>query len=372
MRIGAALSTDPDPANAAAEAAEEARSRLGEAETSLAVLGPPGRAPSGRAQSFGAAHTFASQPHRKGRMDRAIGIIGAPSSAGAFSPGQEKAPEALRRAGLVDRLRDADLVVVDHGDIPAWRWRPDPGRPRAQNVGDVVTSALNVAERVRTVLAAGEVALVLGGDCTVGLGTVAGHLPNDKTLGLVYFDLHPDLNVPDSVPEGALDWMGVAHMLGEDQAVPELREFGPRQPLLDNDQLLLFAYGREHATPWELEVIQRRSLQTVPLEEVAAHPEAAAAAALQRAEIGWDKLLIHFDVDTVDFTDAPLSENTGRNSGLSLHAALLALGTLVQSSRLSALTITELNPDHGAEDGSTIDRFVEGLVGCLAGVPASA
>ena len=166
--------------------------------------------------------------------------------------------------------------------------------------------------------------------------------------------------------------MGVAHMLGEDQAVPELREFGPRQPLLDNDQLLLFAYAREHATPWELEVIQRRSLQTVPLEEVAAHPEAAAAAALQRAEIGWDKLLIHFDVDTVDFTDAPLSENTGRNSGLPLHAALLALGTLVQSLRLSALTITELNPDHGAEDGSTIDRFVEGLVGCLAGVPASA
>ena len=75
----------------------------------------------------------------------------------------------------------------------------------------------------------------------------------------------------------------------------------------------------------------------------------------------FDRLLVHFDVDTIDFTDAPLSENTGRNEGLALDAAMEALAVLLASERLSALTVTELNPLHGAEDGATLERFVRAL-----------
>ena len=80
-----------------------------------------------------------------------------------------------------------------------------------------------------------------------------------------------------------------------------------------------------------------------------------------------DQLLVHFDVDVIDFTDAPLSENTGRNQGLSFAQAFAALRVLIASDRLAALTITELNPDHGAEDGSTLARFVAELVEAFAG-----
>ena len=85
----------------------------------------------------------------------------------------------------------------------------------------------------------------------------------------------------------------------------------------------------------------------------------------------FDRLLVHFDVDVVDFTDAPLSENTGRNEGLALDAAFAALSVLLSGERLSALTVTELNPLHGAEDGATLvsQRFVDGLV-CCAGAQA--
>jgi arginase len=76
-------------------------------------------------------------------------------------------------------------------------------------------------------------------------------------------------------------------------------------------------------------------------------------------------LLLHFDVDTVDFTDAPLSENTGRNEGLPLDIALRALAVLASAEHLSALTVTELNPLHGDEDGRSLERFVDGLAGCL-------
>jgi len=71
--------------------------------------------------------------------------------------------------------------------------------------------------------------------------------------------------------------------------------------------------------------------------------------------------LIHFDVDVIDFIDAPLSENTGRNVGISLDTAEQVLTTLVKDPRFRALTITELNPLHGAEDGTTLSRFIEML-----------
>jgi arginase len=266
-------------------------------------------------------------------------VIGVPSSAGAYAPGQEKAPRALRDAGLLAGLEAAGVAVIDHGDAPVWRWRPDHEHPYAQNLAAVVECAAHTAERVRAALAAGELALVLGGDCTVGVGTVAGHLPGSGRVGLVYLDVHGDLNTPDSVPDGALDWMGVAHMLGEQNATPELREFGPRTPLLDDDQIVLLAHDTQHSTARELETIERRGLATVPRAEVAADPAAAARAALAVVD-GCDGLAVHFDVDCIDFTDAPLSENTGRNAGLRQDDAFAALAEVLRDPRISALTIT--------------------------------
>ena len=299
-------------------------------------------------------------------MARVLGVIGVPSSAGAYAPGQEGAPRALRAAGLLTALTAAGVTVVDHGDAPVWRWRPDRAQPYAQNLAAVVACAIDTAERVRSALAAGEVALVLGGDCTVGLGTVAGSVPESERVGLVYLDVHGDLNTPDSVPDGALDWMGVAHMLGEPNTARELREFGPRVPLLDDDQIVLLAHDTLHSTPHEIEAIERRGLKRVSREDVAADPATSAQAALS-ALGACDRLAVHFDVDCIDFTDAPLSENTGRNAGLSQDDAFAALAEVLRDPRVGALTITELNPEHGAEDGSTVAGFSERLVAALAG-----
>ena len=160
--------------------------------------------------------------------------------------------------------------------------------------------------------------------------------------------------------EGAFDWMGVAHMLGLEGTVAELRELAP----LDAGQLLLFGWGHDQARPFEREQIERRGLENVPLDAVAADPAGAAAGALERFGSRFDRLLVHFDVDIVDFTDAPLSENTGRNEGLALDAALEALSVLLGAANLSALTITELNPLHGDEE--TLRRFVTGLADAFA------
>jgi arginase len=303
-------------------------------------------------------------------MARPLGLIGVPSSAGAYAPGQEQAPAALREAGLVEHLTGAGIAVVDHGDGQVWRWRPDRERSRAQNLEAVEGTIQATADRVREAADAGETPLVIGGDCTVGIGAVAGQITAGERVGLVYFDLHPDLNVPESVVDGALDWMGMAHMLGVEGALDELVRVGPRVPLLAPDEVFFLGYDPGQWTEWERQVWDRLKLSGVPVAEVATDPAGAANTALAALEPECDRLMIHFDVDVIDFTDAPLSENTGRNIGLPFAAAITVLGTLLQGERLAGLTITELNPSHGADDGSTLDLFVQALVSALSGASA--
>jgi arginase len=140
---------------------------------------------------------------------------------------------------------------------------------------------------------------------------------------------------------------------------------GERSPLLDPEQVVLFAWGPEQATEFEAEAIAQRAIATVPVGDVAADPEGAATRALAMLEPRCDRLLVHFDVDVVDFTDTPLSENWGRNEGLAFETALRALGVLLSSPLLAGLTITELNPDHTEEGGGAIERLVEALAAGL-------
>ena len=294
----------------------------------------------------------------------ALTVLGVPTSAGAFTPGQERAPAALREAGLLTALGERGVDTRDLGDSPVWRWRPDRERPRAQNLGAVVDIARETATRVEAALGDTPL-LVLGGDCSIELGLLAGHLAREASVGLVYLDLHPDLNTPESVVEGTFDWMGMGHALNVPGAEQELVRLGPRTPLLNDDQVLFLGYGPERARPFELDQIVRRGLSAIPVDEVAADPEAAARRALDFAA-RFDRLLVHFDVDVIDFNDAQLSEDAVRGDGLTLDAAMRTLSVLASSERLSALTVTELNPFHTDEEGETLRQFVTMLADCLA------
>lgn len=154
-------------------------------------------------------------------MSRPISLIGAPSSAGAYAPGQEKAPATFRRYGLGPALTQAGRRVHDRGDVADFRWRPDPARPQSMNLDAVRGTAATVADLVTKAMSADEAVLVLGGDCTVELGTVAGALRGEGSIGIVYIDLDVDLNAPEA-SDGALDWTGVAHLLDLAGTEPEL------------------------------------------------------------------------------------------------------------------------------------------------------
>jgi arginase len=296
---------------------------------------------------------------------RDLVILGVPSSAGAFAAGQERGPAALRDAGLVERLAAGD-DVLDLGDLPEFGWRPDREQPRAQHAERVAETAGHVRDAVAGRLAAGCRVLVLGGDCTVGVGTVAGSRLSGGRTGLVYLDMHADLNVPSSVVDGALDWMGMAHMLGVDGCLPELANLAsPFVPILDASQVVVLGHEQGQATDWELSVIAERSIAIVTAAELRSNPAAAARSALG-AVADATRVVVHLDVDVVDFVDAPLSENTGRNVGVPLAAVAAALPELMADPRTSALTVTELNPVHAAADPGCLQRLVDALVAAIA------
>ncbi len=300
-------------------------------------------------------------------MDHPLTIIGVPSSAGAYAPGQEKAPERLRAAGLLAYLRARGITVDDRGDVPGFRWRVDRVNPRAMNADTVATVAKVTAERVAAALAEGATVLVLGGDCTVELGAVAGALAETDSIGLVYVDLDTDLNTPESTDDGALDWMGVAHMLGVEGSVPELARLGPRAPMLHPDQVLFFA--NDNSKPFERRIIQERGMAEVRLAEVVADPAGVARSVARGWAQRFERLLVHLDVDVLDFLDMPLAENSRRNVGLRFDQLKAALRPLLQAPNWVALTVAEVNPDHGERDGSTLRVFAEALADALSASP---
>jgi arginase len=298
-------------------------------------------------------------------MTPRLDIIGAPSSAGAYAPGQERAPEAMRAAGLLASLGERGISVHDHGDVPGFRWRADRANPRAMNAPAAAGVARAVADLVAASLAEGAAVLVLGGDCTVELGTVAGASVDTQDLGLIYIDLDTDLNTPESVEDGALDWMGVAHLLGLDGTVPILAGVGARTPMLRPDQVLLFA--NDYMTSFERRIIDEQGIEEVRLAQVRADPADAARGVVERWSKRFERLLIHVDVDVLDYLDLPLAEETRRNTGLRFTQLVAALREFVAAPNWVALTVCEVNPDHGELDGSTLRTLNEALADILSG-----
>lgn len=297
-------------------------------------------------------------------MPRQLDIVGAPSSAGAYAPGQERAPQALRAAGLLTLLEERGIAVNDRGDVLGFRWRIDRENPRAMNADAAADIARAVADQVAESLAEGSAILVLGGDCTVELGTVAGATRETPDAGLVYIDYDTDMNTPLSVEDGALDWMGVAHLLGVPDTVPILTGVGPRTPMLRPDQVLLFANGS--STAFERQTIDELGIEEVPLAHVTADPTDAARGVVNGWARRFERLLIHVDVDVLDFLDFPIAEETRRSRGLRFAQLVAALRELVAAPNWSALTICEINPDHDP-DGTSIRTLSEAIADVLAG-----
>lgn len=290
----------------------------------------------------------------------ALALIGAPSSAGARRRGQEKAPAALRSAGLLEGLREGGLDVEDMGDLPEIAFRPDPEHPRRQNLGPVMEAARQAAGQVDRALAGGRLPVVLGGDCTLTIGVISALLRHRRRPGLLYFDGDADLNTPQTTTSGILDGMVMAHLLG--QGAPELAGIGSRRPLMSREHVVLFGVdpGSGWIDPPEIEILERSAMSTYLRDHVQANPVGTAAEARRELEGRADALLVHLDVDVMNLAAADVPHPRG----LEPEEAFAALKVLLASPLWAGLVVTELNADEDPE-GDQARLLARGLAEAL-------
>jgi len=298
----------------------------------------------------------------------AIGLVGVPSSAGAHGPGQEKAPAALREAGLIGALREGGIDVEDLGDLPVVRFEPDPAHRQQQSLETVVTVARRVADAVDDAVRRALLPFVLGGDCTITLGVIAGLQRHQRDLGLIYFDGDADLTTPDVTRSGIFDSMGMAHLIGG--GASELAHVGSRYPLVEADRIVLFGYHPYEVEPSEVRVLEERGLMRYPVTSLDDRPAEFAAEARGRLEQRAGAIAVHFDVDAMDSAEMPLAD-WPHYDALSFGDAMRSLKEFVASPKLAALVVTEINPDHDP-DGLLVRRFIDGFVDALVPLAAQA
>jgi arginase len=284
-----------------------------------------------------------------------IGLLGAPTSVGSHHAGQEDAPDAIRAAGLVGLLEHAGHTVTDHGNLTR---RPHRAAPRVQGVRAVEAVADMLAELVPAVTAIvnrGEIPFVLGGDCTITLGVLAG-VPQ-RPVHLLYIDGDADLSSPAS-GSGVLDSMGIAHLLG--LGAPELAPF-VEAAALASQEITLFGTNPAELDDVSRGLINSFGLHLVDAGEVAASPELAASRAL--VQVPPDRpLVLHLDVDVLDSGDLPLA-NFPHFGGISLEALETGLRAFAQHP-VAAITLTEVNPSYDPT-GQALASLVHTLAAAL-------
>jgi arginase len=297
-------------------------------------------------------------------MTHIFGLIGVPSSAGAHYPGQEQTPAALRAAGLTARLTAAGISLVDYGDLPLERCGVDRTTVQAQTLAQVQAVASRLADSVETIVYAEHIPLVIGGDCTITLGVLAGFIRHRPNLALLYLDGGMDVATPATYRLGIMDSMGVAHLVAEPGSAPALTQIGPRYPLMAGRHIVPFGYIPGEPAAIEQEFLARHDMSGYPISVVRGRARQAATEARARLETQAEWFVVHFDVDVIDFADFPAADVTQPQQGLTFAETLASLQVFCTSPKFAGLVITEFNPDHDDQDGTLAKRLID----CLAQV----
>lgn len=302
-------------------------------------------------------------------MTRTIHLLGVPSSAGAHWPGQEKAPSALRTAGLPELIEASGRSLVDRGNLPVNRWqvrRTAHDGFMVNNLEATVTVAERVADEVRAMIDEGGFPVVIGGDCTITVGAFAGTLAAGHDPALVYVDGGWDLSTPAIYPKGILDSMGAAHLMGN-EGTTRLRDIGPRTPMLEPERYIQLGYEEEDPPGREWEVVEAMNLTGISASEVRGRGRETGTTALASFLDADQPFWLHFDVDVIDFFDLPVAD-VPVYDGVPFDDAIAAVTVFASDPRCLGMTVTEFNPDHGHPDGREASLLATSLAEIVAGV----
>ena len=260
-----------------------------------------------------------------------VDIIGVPMDLGASRRGVDMGPSAVRYAKLHEKLRALGIdEVIEHGNllVPD-RASLETGEKHAKYLDVIMTVCDELAQMVEASVRDGGTPIVLGGDHSIAMGTLAGlKRARGEAPGVVWIDAHSDINSPDSSPSGNVHGMPLWFALENGYA---LREHTVQIGLRDVDEIEKKILRESGVRAFSMSDVDKLGMTRV-MEE-----------ARQIAGAGGRKIHVSFDMDGIDPSEAP-GTGTPVKGGLSYREAHLAMELLFESGQLGSMEMVEVNP----------------------------
>ena len=274
-----------------------------------------------------------------------VHIIGAPIDLGGGRRGVDMGPSAFRIAGLGNRVTAIGRVVVDKGDLPSPQLETArPADEKQKYVREIAEVCRALYGATLTSLGDGALPLVLGGDHSLGAGSVAASAEwtrstTTKPLGLLWIDAHGDMNTPQTTTSGNVHGMPLAALLGRDPV--ELASIGFSPSVLPQHTVLL---GIRNLDEREKDSIRASGVRVFTMRDIDRDGIAKVAEqAIEMASAGTGGVHVSFDLDVCDPAIAP-GVGTPVKGGLNYREAHMVMETIADSGRLVALDLVEVNP----------------------------
>ena len=294
-----------------------------------------------------------------GITPRKIRVIGVPLDLGQSRRGVDMGPSAVRVAGLEMRLEQLGHIVEDGGNVAvAIPEQKKEGDPHAKYLKEITATCTKQADLVIKALDEGIVPLVLGGDHSVGAGTVSGvaefYRRQSKKIGLIWIDAHTDINTPESSPSGNVHGMPLAAIMGLGPA--ELANILNFSPKVSPDNCVLV--GVRDIDAIERENVRRSGIHVFTMRDIDERGmRNVMETAVRIAGDGTVGYHVSLDMDWVDPEDAP-GVGTPVRGGATYREAHLAMEIIADNGQLLSFEIVEVNPVID-EHNRTADLAVE-------------
>ena len=276
-----------------------------------------------------------------------IHLIGVPMDLGSGRRGVDMGPSAIRIAGLGPRLAELGHRVVDEGNVEIKEMEElRVGNVRARYLREITRASGVLAEEVQRVLqrGRGHFPLVLGGDHSIAVGTVAGIAAHarkrGKRVGLIWVDAHGDINTPRTSPSGNVHGMPIAALLG--LGPPALGGVAGRFRKVEPRNVALV--GIRSLDDGEKRALRDLGIQVHTMTDIDRHGiHPVMEQAIRTASDGTSYVHVSFDLDAVDPTVAP-GVGTPVKGGLDYREAHLVMEHLAESGVMTSLEMVEVNP----------------------------
>jgi arginase len=293
-------------------------------------------------------------------VNKGIAIVGAPLDLGSQRRGVDMGPSALRYSGLAERLEQLGADVVDFGNVSAEIAEVAEERDaHARYLQEILRSCSQIAARVAEVARAGRTPVVLGGDHSIAMGTLAGLHSVRGPGGVVWIDAHGDLNRPHTSPSGNVHGMPLAAVLGA--CGFEVPGCAP-PPWVDRGRVVVV--GVRQLDPGEKELIRELNLRVLTMEDLDRRGIASVMHEALTIVQGPGFVHVSLDADVCDPEIAP-GVGTPVRGGLSYREAHLAMELVAETGMLSSIEVVEVNPmlDHANETAELLVQLVASALG---------